>query len=384
MMKCIAKDRIIPFKQRPVFPGFITYISNNEPILLHRYGYVDASDTYDNFGDQISHDNGKTWSERVMRHSSELMEGRRLRITENAMLLDPDTGKLLGFTAKRIYREKETYATSCGHRVEVTQYDPKTDSWTLLEDTTLGLPNLMLSFCLPIKTRSGRLLVPAQFTPFTPEGKPVIHPISNKYDKHALVMIGQYGQDGNLTWKASQTVPGNPAKTSRGLYEPMIAQLRNGLIAMICRGSNVSMEHVIGCKWLSFSNDEGQTWTAAEPLTYTNGDIVESGSSGGALFRSDHNGKLYWIGNPAIDMPPIGNRPRNLLAIFEVCENPFALKTMTIIDRGNIDKTPFLQYSNFRFYQDRLNGDIVLYLSDFGIRGENWKDADYWRYRIQL
>jgi hypothetical protein len=41
--------------------------------------------------------------------------------------------------------------------------------------------------------------------------------------------------------------------------------------------------------------------------------------------------------------------------------------------------------SNFRFYQDRLSGDAVVFLSRFGERHpENWKLADYYRYRVAL
>jgi hypothetical protein len=41
--------------------------------------------------------------------------------------------------------------------------------------------------------------------------------------------------------------------------------------------------------------------------------------------------------------------------------------------------------SNFRFYEDRESGELVVFLSRFGERSErDWMAADYYRYRIEL
>jgi hypothetical protein len=41
--------------------------------------------------------------------------------------------------------------------------------------------------------------------------------------------------------------------------------------------------------------------------------------------------------------------------------------------------------SSFRFYQDRLSGDIVLFLSRYGEHDpESWKLADHYRCRVSL
>ncbi len=385
-MKCVSKERIIPFQDRPVFTGFVTYINHEKPVLMHRYGYVDASDTYDDFGDTISVDNGDTWSPWRMRQTSVPVDGGRMRWIENACFFDAQRDTLWNFVSKRVYTENETPRTRTAFLVEINRYDPAADQWVFLKDTNLGLANLMVSFCRPMRTASGRLLVPAATYAVNDRGEPRMHPVSNSLELQALVMIGEPGPDGTLSWRASDRVCGDPDKTSRGLCEPMILQLGDGRIAMILRGSNMGMEHAVGCKWVSFSVDDGQTWSRPEPLHYADGGVVESGATGGALFRSETDGRAFWIGNPAIDAPASGNWPRHLLAMFEVQEEPFALRreTMAVIERGDTEKTPKVQYSNFRFYQDRLTGDVVLYMSDFGARGENWKRADYWRYRIIL
>ena len=81
------------------------------------------------------------------------------------------------------------------------------------------------------------------------------------------------------------------------------------------------------------------------------------------------------------------SRPRSPLAIFEVREEPFAVKreTMTIIDNIDPGDGPQTQMSNFRFYQDRPSGDVILFLARYGSKDpDNWKMADYYRYRIRL
>jgi hypothetical protein len=43
----IRKEVFIPMRNdTSVFPGFVTYVHASKPILLHRSGWVNASDTY--------------------------------------------------------------------------------------------------------------------------------------------------------------------------------------------------------------------------------------------------------------------------------------------------------------------------------------------------
>ncbi|NIA13139.1 MAG: hypothetical protein GWP08_03590, partial [Nitrospiraceae bacterium] len=68
-------------------------------------------------------------------------------------------------------------------------------------------------------------------------------------------------------------------------------------------------------------------------------------------------------------------------------EEPFALKrdTITAIDERDEDDSPTTQISNFRFYQDRPTGDIVVFATRFGERdSKKWKWADHYRYRVTL
>ena len=143
-----------------------------------------------------------------------------------------------------------------------------------------------------------------------------------------------------------------------------------------------------GYKWVSFSDDNGENWSAAEPLPFTGGEMMESGSNGSTLFRSIKNNKLYWIGNLCIyGERANGNKPRNSLSIAEIQEKPFAVKkdSIWIIDEKGHNDSADLMLSNFRYYQDMLTGDIVLYVTRLGEKGmKRWLEGDCYRYRVEI
>jgi len=92
-------------KGRPVMPCFITYISNEKPILIHRYCREDYSDGYDDFVDIFSYDNGKTWTEPVLHFKSKITPEGKIRYSESAGFFDPDIKKLLTITDRKLYPE---------------------------------------------------------------------------------------------------------------------------------------------------------------------------------------------------------------------------------------------------------------------------------------
>ena len=178
-----------------------------------------------------------------------------------------------------------------------------------------------------------------------------------------------------------------PEISSRGLNENALFQLADGRIAAVCRGDNSGFPERPGYKWLSFSRS-GRDVVAPEPLPATGGKPIESGSNGSALFRSNKNGRLYWMGNLALPSGRAkGNWPRSPLFIAEVQEEPFALKRDTIfaVDERGYNDGPKAQMSNFDFYQDRETGDVVIFLTRYGEKNEvEWKVADCYRYRVEM
>ncbi|MEN6403382.1 MAG: sialidase family protein [Armatimonadia bacterium] len=388
-MRLLSKRVHTPGRDgRPVFPGFVTYLSATEPLLMHRHGWVDASDTYDDFADSFSDDNGATWTEPRMKLQSHQVEGGRIRYAENACFFDEVRGKLLTFCSRGFYPD-EGYHADTKFSLASDAYDPATGQWRGEEEIAHGLPGgLQISFCFPIRTRGGRLLVPAMTMLLDEEGNARHYPGCWAPMHASFTLRGTWDAEGKLQWECGRPVEVDPEKTSRGHCENTLAELADGRLAMVMRGDNSMYPERPGYKWHCFSEDEGLTWSVPEPLGCSDGSFIESGSNGSALVRSSRTGKLYWIGNLALDGERAkGNWPRSPLVIAEVQEEPFALirETITIIDRRGENEPPLTQMSNFRFYQERPTGDILVYLARFGEKDpDNFKLADYYEYRVSL
>jgi hypothetical protein len=388
-MRVLSKEVFEPCRAgRPVFPGFVTYTSAAESVLLHRYGWVDASDTYDDFADHVSTDNGATWGRPTLRLHSHATATGRVRYTENAAFYDADRDLLLTFCSRALYPHNTLQYDT---RFEVTwdAYDPRRQAWRGEEVIAHDLPGgLGISFCNPLKTRSGRLLLPAYSLLVDAQGRARHYGNLPTVLETALVLRGETGANGALRWECGEPVQVDPEKSSRGYSENALLELADGRLAMVLRGDNSAYPERPGYKWLCFSTDDGRHWSEPEPLGCTEGEPIESGSNGSVLLRSCRNGKAYWIGNLALDGERANaNWPRSPLVIAEVQEAPFALRreTITVIDRRAPGEPPLTQMSNFRYYQDRLTGDVVLFLSRYGEHDpENWKQADYYRYRVSL
>ncbi|MCM8807121.1 MAG: glycoside hydrolase [Candidatus Omnitrophica bacterium] len=377
-------------KGRPVMPCFITYISNEKPILMHRYCREDYSDGYDDFVDIFSYDNGKTWTEPVLHYKGIDTPEGKIRYSESAGFFDPETEKLITITNKKLY-PNDRLDVDLLWSVVFEEYDPKENRWSGEKPLDFNLPGgISVSFCHPIKTKNGRIIFPAQ-TYYTDEsGKPVHY--KNCWSPAGVIVniLGDYKEDGRIEWKLSELLYPDLEKTSRGFYEPTIIERKDGSFAMVMRGDNSMFPDKPGYKWVSFSYDQCETWTEAIPFGCDRGEPIESSSSGSVLFRSIKNEKIYWIGNLCIEgIRPNGNWPRTPLVIAEVEEERFVIKrdTIRIIDKKQPGEPEEVQLSNFRIYQDRETGEVVLFLSRYGERGvenDKWKLANYYRYRISI
>jgi hypothetical protein len=380
---------LIPVQNgRCVWPGFLSYISDSEPTLMRCHGWVDSADTYDDFTTAISRDNGRTWSQPAMQWQSRLLDGGRLRYSESAALFDPSAGKLLVVIDRGFYPEGGD-VNKVRWSLAFQEYDPAADRWSQPQMNDFGLrEGLVVSFSSPIRTSSGTILVPAQKSVVDEKGEDIHLPGYWSALYESLVLIGSRRDDGTLDWKLSSRVNVDPQKSSRGVCEPTLAELADGRLVMICRGDNGHFPDRPGCKWVSFSEDAGQSWSQPQPLTGDDGQVIESSATGSALIRSIANGKLYYLANLCIaGRRPNGSWPRSPLVLAEVRESPFALKgeTFCVIDDRHPADSPRLQLSNFRYYQDRQSGELCIHLTRLGERSaEQWKDADYYEYRVKF
>ena len=388
-MKLLSKEVFLRHQnKRPPAAGFVTYISTTQPVLMHCHGWEDYSDGYDEYSVSVSYDNGKTWSADEVRWKSRVVPEGRLRYAEPAAFFDPDKEKLIVLTDQTLY-PKDKLNVDADYTLVMDVYDPKTRTWSERRELRFpGQRSPAMSFSFPIKTSRGRLFFPGMRKTVDASGKAIHFKKGWAPVDEVVTVIGEYGAGDEITWHLGKPLNIAPEISSRGLDENTLTELSDGRIVAVCRGDNSAFPDKPGYKWLSFSRDQGETWSAPVPLPATGGGPIESGANGSALFRSTKNGRLYWMGNLALRGERAnGNRPRSPLVIVEVQEEPFALKRETIfaVDERTYNDSPGVQMSNFRFYQDRETGDVVIFLTRYGEHSEKeWMVADYYRYRVEM
>ena len=187
----------------------------------------------------------------------------------------------------------------------------------------------------------------------------------------------------NYRWQMGRAVTVPPEVSQDGLDEPAVAELQDGRVLVVWRGTNT--ETTPGRKWFSTSTDAGATLTPVRELTYDDGSRFYSPSSIHQLLRHTVTGKLYWVGNIS-PVPPRGNWPRYPLVIAEVDETSPAIKrgTVTVIDDRGPGQSPFVEFSNFSLLEDRQTHELELYLTAYGESLEHINNANCYRYALAL
>lgn len=200
----------------------------------------------------------------------------------------------------------------------------------------------------------------------------------------SLCFAGRWNTaSGDYEWTAGKRVEISPHKSSRGLMEPAVAELNDGRVLVIWRGSNTSKTP--GRKWFSVSSDGGLTLSATQELKYDDGTQFYSPSSIHRMIRHSVTGKLYWVGNISA-VPPRANSPRYPLVIAEVDESIPAIKRafVTAIDDRQPTDSERLQLSNFSLLENRETHTLEIYLTRIGADPEDFWGADAYRYTLTL
>jgi hypothetical protein len=334
------------------------------------------NDFYEDFQQAFSADNGKTWSpwESMGFSSTSTPQGVRHR-EPMANWVDPHNGRMIQFvldgvmpnnTATDGYSHWTIHyrvSTNAGRSYAVDQQVIQAGNYTPdnpLQGVIVGQNAAMIgaTTCLPIRTQQNKVLVPVQIT----------RSAGGFFD--SAVLVGTWNDerigatDKTIRWNLSERVTIESTLSSRGLFEPTIAEMSTDQILMIMRGSNSGIS-ADGRRWSSISSDGGQTWSTAAPWTYTDGSPFFSPSSCSQLIKHS-NGKTYWIGNISPDNSN-GNDPRYPLVIGEVDAESllFVKDSVVTIDTVQAGDSGSLQLSNFIAREDRLTGDIVLDLTRY-------------------
>lgn len=380
-------------KGKAVFIVNTCYCSNHNYKLLQRFSYLTHSDTMGKLFERKSYDNGKTWTEPEVIFKPEKIKNGILRIGEGCLFFDSDREAVLNFSNISIYPENVFSAgvlrfTKIFYQISFDRGENFTKLIPLIQKgysesrpargVTYGKNSVVISFCSPIKVKN-KILLPCQKIPANSDFS---NPFLIKYQ--AGCFIGKWINK-KIEWEYSQTVKLSPELSSRGVCEPTIAELEDGKILMVMRGSNAGMRDKPGYKWVCFSEDGGYTWSKPSPFTYSEGGNFFSPATGSLLIRSIKNGNLYWIGN-ITDKNPDGNRPRYPLVIGIVDEKKRGIvkKSIKIIDSKRKNDSVNVQLSNFRVYQDRVTKEIVLIMARIEEKAPGDLTSPAYEYRIKL
>lgn len=247
----------------------------------------------------------------------------------------------------------------------------------------------------PTRLRDGTIILPLEFSILGSDGEMIKWP-----DRFGAVMwpvgcaaclVGRWRKDmSEIDWEMSNHVT-VPEPVSRGLAEPAVTEMDNGVLMMVVRGDSTPCQSMPSVKFFSISNDRGMTWGPVVPLTYPNSNYVYSPASYLSFFRSVKNDRTYLITN-ILSGPTKQCDPRYPLNIIEIDRTYlWALpETNTIIEDRQKRHGKLIRFSNWRLIEDRESGNPVLYMT------EGRADAiipdpeeaptvpDSYRYKIQL
>ena len=183
--------------------------------------------------------------------------------------------------------------------------------------------------------------------------------------------------------------------STRGLSEPMFAELSGGRILCIFRTSSDKVSgwtcrldpNAPACKYYVISEDGGKTFSEPKPWCYENGEIVYSPASICQLVESEVSGKLFWIGNACSKEEVNGAYPRFPLYMIEINpETGLAIRSSRVlIDTRRTGESDKVQLSNFCILEDREAGTLEIYLSKLGqFTGKPTYECETWKYTLYL
>jgi hypothetical protein len=228
-----------------------------------------------------------------------------------------------------------------------------------------------------IRLRNGNLVfpvcgvrIPDDAPDPNPQGVSVWDTPADSRNIGSLLFVGKWSRAARCyEWAAGQPVWLPRHVSSRGLMEPDVAELTDGRVLVIWRGSNAGLDPARqpGRKWFSVSEDGGLTLSEPQALKYDDGSSFTSPSSYHLLIRHSRNRRLYWVGNISPG-PTAGNEPRYPLVIAEVDEMIPALRkgTITAIDDRGPEDPAHLSLSNFSLLENRETHDFEVYMTRVG------------------
>ena len=360
-----------------------------------------VSDVADKQRARWSKDNGVTWSDWVPQSPSSMVDYQGVKASESgwADTFDPGSGLLLQLWLRQIETNRlfhnvtylrtskdngRNWSTPLPFRYEDSPpFDPERPLNGRYLSRSQGYPgnNILIR-------KDGSLVVCLAHAnaPQDPQNE------LRAWRMGSVLFLGRWDPGASTyRWKRGARVEISPELSARGLMDPEVAELKDGRLLVVWRGSdeawNGSKAKEPGRKWYSLSEDGGQKLAPIAPWCYSDGEVFYSPSSIHRTIRHSASGKLYWLGNICI-APPQGNHPRYPLLIGEVDESSGRLKreTLSVIADREPTQGAQVQFSNFSLIENRVTHDLEIYLTSYGQepKAEDWATADCWKYSVTI
>lgn len=361
--------------------------------LLQTVNMFGKSDSGEGVLYRTSDNNGETWSEQyIMDRSYQAAHARNMmRKIAADIIYDVEAKVMVRFGTEMLWENDSLPSILKKRRMYYMLSFDNGHSWTdaiyIHQDgdgydrdrqfpgVTFGV-NMM---CIIMKVHQiqgsgpnqGKLAVGVQIQKIDDQGE-LINPTGMGFFKSGC-LLGTWNSDAlKYEWEISETLAEvSLEESTRGVYEPVIQELPDGRLLMVLRGSNAGRsEEIIGTKWISFSEDQGRSWSRPVRWTYADGSTMYSSACCPDLVK-DRKGNLYFVGVINEDNPN-GNLPRYPLCIAKVdpvtlgVERETVAKLDTIRDehRRQIDedqaKYP-IDYSNHYSYLDQTGEKIIVH-----------------------
>ena len=347
---------------------------------------------------RFSHDNGTTWEpDRPLAPTDTYYDGHEVWEGGGAEVFDPKSGRLVGVRLRQIpvnglyncftyARVSQDFGQTWSEPVQL-KYEPGPDfDPTKPHDAAFLKANQAYFGNNILRHSNGTLIHPVAHANALGDPQNERRP----WKMGSLCFIGRWdAQKGAYRWSPGQRVEISPEWSARGLMEPEAAELRDGRVLIVWRGSTTGWDgtraKIPGRKFFSLSNDGGYTLTPPAVWSYDDGTDFYSPSSYHRMLRHSVTARLYWVGNISAT-PPEGNSPRYPLVIAEVDEEKAALKktSVTVIDNRRPGQPEGLQLSNFSLIEDRVSHDLELYVTLYGEHTDSVYTADSYRYTLAL
>ncbi|MEO8962120.1 MAG: sialidase family protein [Ginsengibacter sp.] len=368
-------------------PKIVSRSISAETPHFYKSIYVTAKSFQLRSGDFVSIDNGKTWSKKLIKPDFSVGLPNGYRRDPVSSVLDNKTGRIVTiFNALDVEDLDSTIdEPSIAQKTYYLRYRVSKDSgktWQFdnpiiqageftfqhpFPEIFIGKNSIYLGDIgsIPVISKKGKILVPAQTTPLGPDGK-LWNPGGGFTYTDVVVLIGTWTNDDKITWKMSNRIKGDPHRSTRGMIEPTLSEMKDGSLLMVMRGSNegkgISKDLLPSYKWYSVSNDGGETWSNPQPFTFEDGKAFYSPSSMSTLFKHS-SGRCFWVGNMNEENSK-GNLPRWPLVFAEVNTKNLNLirKSLLIADTHEEEDNSHgrLDISHISLIEDRKTKEIIL------------------------